>query len=56
VVTFRASGSRAFRGVALIAPVAAEDSAVIDSVAAVALAALADSAVEAAGSGAGDEN
>jgi hypothetical protein len=47
--------------VALIAPVAAEDSAVIDSVAAVdlgavALAALADSAVEAAGSGAGDEN
>jgi hypothetical protein len=62
VVTFRASGSRAFRAAALTGSVAVVDLTVIDSVVVVgdleaaALAALADSAVVAAGSGAGDEN
>jgi len=53
VVIFQASAPRAFRAAALIALVAAVDSAAIDSVAA-ALAALADSA--AAGSGADVNN
>ena len=69
VATFRASASRAFRAVALIASVAAGvdlaaviDSVVEDSVAAVidlaaaGLAGLAGSAAAAAGSGAGAEN
>jgi hypothetical protein len=45
VVTFRASGSRAFRGAALIDPVAAVDLAVIASAAAEALAAVIASVV-----------
>jgi hypothetical protein len=62
VVTFRASGSRAFKAAALIDLGAVENLGVIDLVAGVialaaaALAGLADSAVVAAGSGAVDEN
>jgi hypothetical protein len=61
VVTFRASGSKAFRAAALIAPVTVEDLAAIASVAvedlgAAALGASAASAVEAAGfAAAGDD-
>jgi hypothetical protein len=55
VVTFQASGSRAFRAAALIAAVAGEEDSVVIDLAAAGLAGLAGSAA-AAGSEAGDEN